>query len=239
MVERLATICARGGSKGVAGKNVRALGGKPLIAHAIEQARASGVFATVAVSSDSARILDIGREWGADLLVERPAEMADDKAPKLPAIRHCATAAEESAGHAFDVIVDLAVTSPLRAPEDIVGAVELLERTGAAIVLSASPARHSPYFAIVEVDDDGTVHYSKAPPTPLARRQDAPPCYALNGAVYAWTSRALFAGDDCVIGPHTRLYVMAEERSVDIDSELDFRLAELLMAGTVGSNPRR
>ena len=230
-MKRLATICARGGSKGVADKNIRLLAGKPLIAYTIEQARASGVVTTVAVDSDSDRILECGKEWGADLVIKRPADLADDFAPKLPAIRHCATAAEERTGHVFDTIIDLAVTSPLRTAEDIAGAVGMLERDGIANIVSATPARQSPYFAIVETDEAGTIRYSKAPPTPLVRRQDAPPCFDLNGAVYVWTRDALFADDDRVVGPETRLFVMPAERSLDIDTELDFRIAELLIAG--------
>jgi len=229
-MKRLATICARGGSKGVADKNIRLLAGKPLIAYTIEQARASGVVTTVAVDSDSDRILDCGKEWGADLMIKRPADLADDFAPKLPAIRHCATVAEERTGHVFDTIIDLAVTSPLRATEDIAGAVEMLERDGVSNIVSAAPARQSPYYAIVEIDETGRVSHSKSPPMPLVRRQDAPPCFDLNGAVYVWTRHALFAGDDRVLGPETRLFVMPVERSLDIDTELDFQLAELLMA---------
>ena len=229
-MKRLATICARGGSKGVADKNIRPLGGRPLIAHTIVQAREAGLFTCVAVSSDSHRILDCGKEWGADLVIKRPADLADDFAPKLPAIRHCATVAEERTGHVFDTIIDLAVTSPLRTTEDIAGAVEMLERDGVANIVSATPARQSPYYNIVEIDETGRVSHSKSPPTPLVRRQDAPPCFDLNGAVYVWTRHALFAADDRVLGPETRLFVMPAERSLDIDTELDFQLAELLMA---------
>ena len=87
-MKRLCTICARGGSKGVKGKNLRLLAGKPLIAHSIEQARQSGLFEAIGVSSDSNDILKTADEWGADYLVERPAEMASDTAGQLPAIRH-------------------------------------------------------------------------------------------------------------------------------------------------------
>jgi len=83
----------------------------------------------------------------------------------------------------------------------------------------------------VETDEAGTISYSKSPPTPLVRRQDAPPCFDLNGAVYVWTRRALFAGDDRIVGPESRLFIMPAERSLDIDTELDFRIAELLIAG--------
>src|SRR5579872_5457966 len=119
---RLCTICARGGSKGVPGKNIRELLGKPLIAHSLDQARACGLFYAIAVSSDSDEILDVAKRFGADVLVRRPEEMASDTAAKLPAIRHCVEGAEKALGRTFPVFVDLDATSPLRLPADISGA---------------------------------------------------------------------------------------------------------------------
>jgi len=228
-MRRLAVICARGGSKGVKGKNLRPLAGKPLIAHSILQARQSGVFAAVAVSSDSADILETARKWGADHVVQRPHELATDAAPKVPAIRHCAEAAERAAGIAFDVVVDLDATAPLRNLDDIRGVVKLLEDSGAANVVTGMKARRSPYFNLVERDGRGRVHLSKQPARPIARRQDAPECFDLNASVFAWTRQALFSGDDSALGNDTLLYEMPEERSIDIDSETDFRFAEFLM----------
>ena len=111
---RICTICARGGSKGVPGKNIRLLGGKPLIIWSIEQAHESKLFDMVAVSSDSQEILDIALSGGADLVVQRPNEMATDQASKLPAIRHCLLEAEKALGRECQALVDLAATSPLR-----------------------------------------------------------------------------------------------------------------------------
>ncbi len=227
-MRRLCTICARGGSKGVKDKNLRPLAGKPLIAHSIEQALDSEMFDAIALSSDSEAILEAGRRWGADHLIERPAELATDGAPKIPAIRHCAAVAEDETGHRFAVIVDLDATSPLRSLDDIRGAVALLEDSGAANVVSGAPARRSPYFNLVEVDGNGRVWLSKPPPAPLARRQDSPPCFDLNASVFAWTREALFLDNDFALGEDTRLFVMPEERSMDIDTETDFRLVEFL-----------
>lgn len=225
---RLCTICARGGSKGVPGKNIRPLAGRPLIAHSIAQAKASGLFAVVAVSSDAAAILDAARAAGADLLIERPPELASDTAGKLPAIRHCVEQAEHRSGQHFDTLVDLDATSPLRAPEDIAGAVALLEETGVASVITGSPARRSPYFNLVELRPDGSVGLSKPPPAEVLRRQDAPACFDMNASIYVWR-RDTFLAEPKVFYPDTRLYVMPEERSHDIDSELDFLFVELLM----------
>lgn len=228
-MSRLCTILARGGSKGLPGKNIRPLAGRPLIAHAIDQARRSGCFDVVAVSSDSAEILEVAGRFGADELVERPTAMADDHAPKVPAIRHCVEEVERRRGMRFDVVVDLAVTSPLRSPEDIRGAVAMLESTDAPNVLSGHVAASSPYYTIVELDD-GRVRLSKKTDKPLYRRQDAPVCYDLNGAVYAWRRSVLDADSPAVLLPETRLFVMPAERAVDIDGPLDFAFVEFLLA---------
>lgn len=133
---RFCTICARGGSKGVSGKNTRELEGKPLIAHTIEQAKKAGLFDAIGVSSDSEQILDAARRHGADILVRRPDELATDTSAKLPAIRHCLEAVEREAGKQCEVFADLDVTAPLRLPEDIVGAVRLLEDRNVSSVIT-------------------------------------------------------------------------------------------------------
>ena len=227
-MSRICTICARGGSKGVTNKNLRPLAGKPLIAHTIEQARSSGLFDLIAVSSDSPEILDSSRGHGADLAVVRPPELATDDAAKLPAIRHCVEQAEKSAGITFDVVVDLDATSPLRLAQDIRGAIELLETRGVSNVLTAAPARRSPYFNLVELGENGVVRLSKPPAKAIVRRQDSPQCFDMNASIYVWRRDALFE-HATVFAPDTLLFVMPEERSIDIDSELDFEIVELIM----------
>lgn len=226
-MKRICTICARGGSKGVKGKNVRMLAGKPLIAHSIEQAKASGLFDILAVSSDSNEILEVARKWGCDFLIKRPDELATDHAAKLPVIRHCVAEVERLSGREFDTFVDLDATSPLRLPADIVGAVSLLESSGIGNVLTGMPARRSPYFNLVEVDSIGVVHLSKPLSQSVVRRQDAPPCFDMNASIYVWRRPALFESEG-LFNPDTRLYIMPEERSIDIDSELDFYFVEYM-----------
>lgn len=227
-MSRVCTICVRGGSKGVMNKNIRELAGKPLIAHTLEQARSSRLFGVIAVSSDSPQILDTARRHGADLVVERPPELATDTAAKLPAIRHCVEQAEKFAGKRFDVVVDLDATSPLRLPEDIRGAVDLLETGGASNVITGAPARRSPYFNLVELGEDDVVQLSKPLAKPIVRRQDSPQCFDMNASIYVWRRDALF-DHATVFASDTRLFVMPEERSIDIDSELDFEIVEILM----------
>lgn len=225
---RLCTICARGGSKGVKNKNIRDLSGKPLIAHSIEQARASQLFDAIAVSSDSYEILEMARRYGADVLIERPAELATDDAAKLPVIQHCVTQTEKQLHRIFDILVDLDATSPLRIVEDIKGAIKLLEQSNASNVITAAPARRSPYFNLVEVDDYGVAFLSKTPTNPIIRRQDSPKCFDMNASIYIWRRQALF-DQPTLFSARTHLFLMPEERSIDIDTELDFEIVEMLI----------
>jgi CMP-N,N'-diacetyllegionaminic acid synthase len=231
---RLCTICARGGSKGVTGKNLLALAGRPLLAWSIEQAKATGLFAAVAVSSDSQEILDVATACGADLAIRRPDELATDTSPKIPAIRHALVEASRALEIEPDILVDLDATSPLRLPIDISGAVDLLESSGATSIITGAPARRSPYFNLVEERQDGTVTVAKTLAVPPVRRQDVPRTFDMNASIYVWRVRSFLAAP-AVFYPDTRLFVMPEERSIDIDSELDLRIVELLLRDRAGS----
>ncbi len=233
-MKSICTMCARGGSKGVVGKNARQLLGKPLLAWSIEQARQTGLFEAIAFSSDSDLLLETALKAGADIAVKRPDEMATDTAPKIPAIRHCLEQAIARTGITPDVFVDLDVTSPLRLPSDIAGAVEMLETTGARSVITGAPARRSPYFNLVEERADGSIGLSKSADPPIVRRQDAPRCFDMNASIYVWRV-APFLENPAVFYPDTQLFEMPEERSVDIDSDLDFTLVELLLRKRLAS----
>jgi CMP-N,N'-diacetyllegionaminic acid synthase len=232
MMKRLCSVCVRGGSKGVPNKNIRPLLEKPLLIHSLDQARQSGLFDCIVVSSDSNKILQLAEEWGVDHAIERPEELATDFAPKLPVIQHCFLTAETLSGMTFDTAVDLDATSPLRNQADLKGVVDLLESNDTATnVITGTPARRSPYFNLIELDESGRVHLSGKRQNidgTIVRRQDAPPCFDLNASIYAWWRDSLLKARH-VIQSSTRLYVMPGERSVDIDSELDFRWVEFLM----------
>jgi CMP-N,N'-diacetyllegionaminic acid synthase len=224
----ICTICARGGSKGVVGKNSRDLMGRPVLAWSIAQARETALFDAIAFSSDSDALLEAALTAGADIAVRRPDEMATDTAPKLPAIRHCLEQAIAHTGKTPEIFVDLDVTSPLRLASDITGAVNLLRQSGACNVITGAPARRSPYFNLVEQRADGSVGLSKSADAPIVRRQDAPRCFDMNASIYVWRVGP-FLQHPAVFYPDTHLFEMPEERSVDIDSDLDFALVELLL----------
>jgi N-acylneuraminate cytidylyltransferase/CMP-N,N'-diacetyllegionaminic acid synthase len=203
--------------------------GKPLIVHSIDQAKETGLFDAIAISSESEEILSIAEKSGDVHLIRRPADMANDTASKLPPIRHATQSVEESLGYVFDVIVDLDVTSPLRTIADIKGAVACLEDNNVTNVLTGAPARKNPYFNILERDSDGVVGLSKKlPGDRLERRQDTPECFDANAAVYVWRRNDFVSRPD-VFYKDTLLYEMPEERSHDIDTPLDFDFVEFLM----------
>ena len=220
----IATICARGGSRGVPGKNIRPLAGKPLIAHTIEQALAVDAIERVFVSTDSEEIADVARNHGAEVPFLRPAELATSEAGKLPVIRHLVDHVM-AAGINVRRIVDLDPTSPLRAVSDIEACLELLD-DGADAVITAYAADKNPYFNMVESLPGGGFGLCKQLGGAVLRRQDAPDVYSMNASIYVWWLDTLDKG---LFGAGTRLHVMPRERSVDIDSPLDFEIVELLM----------
>ncbi len=228
-MKRICTICARGGSKGIPNKNIRNLLGKPIIAYSILQAKSSGLFDSIAISSDSFQILAVAKEWGGNYLIKRPDELATDLSAKMPAIKHCVTETEKLNKCTYDVIVDLDATSPLRNIEDIQNAVSLLERSRVSNVITGTHARRSPYFNLVEVDENGVTKLSKPLKVPIVRRQDSPKCFDMNASIYVWYRRALFENDSIFLSD-TALYEMPEGRSIDIDSEFDFEFVSFLMS---------
>jgi CMP-N-acetylneuraminic acid synthetase len=220
----IATVCARGGSLGLPGKNIRPLLGKPLIVHSIEQARACRDIDAVYVSTDDPAIAEVARSAGAQVPFLRPAALASAEAPKLPVIRHLVAAIEQK-GVSAARIVDLDPTSPLRDVADIQACLRLLD-ADTDVVITGYEAEKNPYFNMVEYGADGYVQLVKRPPQPVAGRQAAPKVYAMNASIYVWHRSTL--EKDFWAG-RTRLYAMPRERSIDIDSELDFRIVELLM----------
>lgn len=221
----IATICARGGSSGLPGKNTRLLDGKPLIVHTIEHALQTPGVEHVFVSTDDETIASIARAAGAQVPFIRPAELATSTAPKLPAIRHL-VAGVEAMGIQVERVLDLDPTSPLRDLSDIRACLELL-MPDTGVVITGYPAEKNPYFNMVELDPRGHAGLCKSLPGGVFSRQQAPAVYAMNASVYVWWRHTLEHGiwDNAV-----RLHVMPRERSIDVDSLIDFELVELLMA---------
>ncbi|GIO12296.1 hypothetical protein J19TS2_18510 [Cohnella xylanilytica] len=216
----LAVIPARGGSKGVPYKNIRLLAGKPLIAWTIDSARASKYIDRCIVSTDDLRIANVSRECGGEVPFMRPSEFAGDDTPGIDPVLH---AIEQIPG--YDIVVLLQPTSPLRTREDIDGCLERFIETRASFCVSVSEAEQSPYW-MYTVNDEGRMESLLTGQTRYLTRQSLPTVYILNGAIYVAVPDVL-KQKRSFLHPDTTAYVMPSERSLDIDTEMDFALAEL------------
>jgi len=224
----LCTICARGGSKGVKNKNIKLLNGKPLIAYTIEQAKKSGLFEHVVISTDSNNIANVAKEYGAEVFFKRSPEMASDTAGKLDVVKDAFNRSEKYYHEVYDYHVDLDATAPLRETQDIINAFEQFLSDNNDNLITAMPSRRSPYFNLVEMDKTGKVYLSKTLDSQVVRRQDAPLSYDMNASIYIW-KRDVLLNNDSIFLENTGLYVMPEERSIDIDTLEDYKYVEFLM----------
>lgn len=220
----IAITLARGGSKGVPGKHTRILCGKPVIAWTIEEVLKSKLISDYAVSSDDDAILDIARQYGVRI-IKRPAELAQDTTPTLPALQH---AIDQYSN--VDYVVEVRATSPLKTIEDIDGITKLLIRSGAESAIGVTEMQdHHPARA-KWLDNNYLIHDFISEPMSGRRQDCVPRAYIRNGTVYALRMPVvkLFGHR------HSLGYVMPEERSVNIDTEIDFKLCELLMKERLG-----
>lgn len=212
----LTVIPARSGSKGLPGKNLRPLAGKPLVAHSIDVARACPFLSEVVVTSDSEEIGNVAKSHGA-IFVRRPDELAQDGTPMEPVLRHCLLAREHE-GQLFDAVLLLQPTSPLRTREDIEKAIELFSRGEVDTVLSAYAFHDYRYHV-----KDGVTHPQHQT---RGNRQEREEEYVENGAIYL--ARADLVREWKLFGDRLALSVMPVSRSVDIDTIEDLCLAEAL-----------
>jgi N-acylneuraminate cytidylyltransferase/CMP-N,N'-diacetyllegionaminic acid synthase len=225
----LATICCRGGSKGVPGKNIRLLKNKPLIAYTIEAASRSLHINSLIISTDDESIASIAKQYGAAVPFMRPADLATDTASKWPVFIHAVETYEKVSGETVDYLVDLDVTVPLKTAEDIDGAIELaLSDLTADVVITGYEPERNPYFNMMEVDEHGYAEIVKKGQRPIVRRQDAPKVYSLTPAAYVVKKSALYEYEHWSKA-RCKIYEIPRERAVDIDTEIDFKIVEFLM----------
>ena len=229
MAEVLVLIPARGGSKSVPRKNLREVGGKPLIVHAIDTARRCASVGRIVVSTDNAEIADAARRAGAEVPFLRPSDLGADDTPDLPVLEHALRELARNGYHPF-AVVWLRPTSPLRTPDDVDAAVELLRRTGADSVRSVCLTEHHPYWMKVLEDDRLRPLLPDRDDAAYPRRQLLPDVYRLNGAIEVIRCDRLAVRSGSMYGADVRGYVMPRERSIDVDDEADLDLLECLMA---------
>lgn len=221
----LAIIPARGLSKGVPRKNIKPLCGKPLIYYTIKEALKSELLNRIVVSTEDGEIAEIARKYGAKV-IERPIELAQDDTPSLPVFQHAINHLEMREGYYPRLIVVLQPTSPLRRVEDIDAAIRKLLETGCDSVVSVSEVE-CPLQWMYTLEGDRLKPVIEGGEK-ITQRQDAPQVYRLNGAVYV-SYRDIIMKQNRVMGEDSRAFVMPPERSIDIDTEFDFKLAEILL----------
>lgn len=226
----LGLIPARGGSKGIPGKNVRLLGGKPLLAWTAEAALASRRLSRVVLSTDDEEIAETGRRYGLETPFLRPAELARDDTPTLPVVRHALEVLEraEPAGHRFDAVCLLQPTSPFRRAADVDGCIALLEERGLDAVVSVLPVppEHNPHWVYFE--DGGLLRLATGEEQPIPRRQELPPAFHRDGSIYVTRRDILMAGS--LYGRRLGGYGMPDAgRSVNLDTPADWERAERLL----------
>jgi CMP-N,N'-diacetyllegionaminic acid synthase len=227
---RLATICCRGGSKGVPGKNIRLLHGKPLIAYTIETAKACKLIDDVIVSTDDEQIAAVAKQFGAKVPFIRPAEFATDGASKWPVFTHALETYEAQFEVTVDYLVDIDVTVPLKSAEDIDGAIQMaLDNPATDVVITGYEPDKNPFFNMMQITEDGYAEIVKKHNKPIVRRQDAPKVYGLSGAAFVVKRSALYQFEHWSTAV-CKIYPMPKERALDIDNEIDFKIIEFLMA---------
>lgn len=225
----IAVICARGRSKGVPQKNIRLLGGKSLITYTLEQAKKFAYADRVIVSTDDEEIKSVAEKSGIEIPFLRPEELATDEVSVIPAIIHAVQMAEGYWKEKYDIVINLSPTGPLRTVLDIELTLKMLVDTpGTDVVFSVSKSHDNPYFNMVETDGRGYFNISKKSKKSIVRRQNVPEVYAMNGSIYGIWKRILFA-EKSFFTKKTRVYIMPRERSIDIDNNIDFELAEFFM----------
>lgn len=224
----VALICARGGSRGLPGKNIRPLAGQPLIVWAINHARAVEGIDRVIVSTDSGEIAAVARKAGAEVPFIRPAELARDDSPEWLVWRHALNYLKEASGAYPDALMVVPTTAPLRNIADLKRCLDEFEKGEADIVITLTDAHRSPYFNMVRVLPDGAVSLVIPPAGLITRRQDAPVVYDMTTVAYVARPEFVMTRNGVFEGRVRHVHI-PPERALDVDTLLDFRIAECLI----------
>ncbi|WP_294620122.1 acylneuraminate cytidylyltransferase family protein [uncultured Bacteroides sp.] len=228
----LVTICARGGSKGIPGKNIKLLNGKPLIGYTIDIAKrfaADMDNAVVALSTDSDEIIRIASDYGLQSDYKRPGYLANDTCGKIDVIKDILLYSEERKGCLFDYVLDLDVTSPLRTLEDLKEAFKQIQADENAVdIFSVSEPGRNPYFNQVERKANGYYAQVKNLADNVLSRQTAPKVYDLNASFYFYKRRFFDLGYNCAITDRSLIYLV-DHICFDLDHPIDFEVISFLL----------
>ena len=225
-LKTVAFIFARGGSKGLPGKNVKPLNGKPLLQYSIETAKKVANISDIFVSTDCPTIAAVAQQNGVKVII-RPAELATDTSPEWLSWRHAIDYVTEQFG-SFDRFVSLPATSPLRNEHDVIAAIDKLESTGADICISVTPANRSPYFNMVKFNNEELVEIVIKPDGAVSRRQDAPAVFDITTVVYV-AAVPFIQQQSSIFAGKVVATIVPKNRAVDIDDIYDFMFAEAVL----------
>ncbi len=236
-MKTLCVISARGGSRGLPGKNIRPLLDKPLIVWSIEQALGTPEIDRVVVSTDSEEIAQVARAAGAETPFVRPNHLSTSEAGKFEVFKHALQSCEDHYGEQYEFYLDLDCTNPLREISDISACISKyreLRGKGVDGVFTVCNARKNPYFNLLEPDCSGALKVSKKLSSTVVRRQDAPPVYEHVASIYVLAPEYIRTASYLLDG-HTVGYDIGSEKSLDVDSDFDFFLIEYLMKQKPGN----
>jgi CMP-N,N'-diacetyllegionaminic acid synthase len=226
----LGLTLARGGSKSVPRKNIRPINGIPLIAYTIGEALRSRFLTRFIVSTDDAEIQEVAIRYGAEAPFLRPAEFSTDAASSVSAMQHAVAWAEKQEGVRYDYVIEMMCTNPMKTVEDIDACIEKLVKTGADSVIAVHRLEDHHPIRIKKIVDDRIVDFC-LPEKPETRRQDLKPhAYIRSGSIYALKRDHLMVEGRRYGSVESRPYILPEERAVNVDTELDFLIAEHLLA---------
>ena len=225
--DAVAFIFARGGSKGLPGKNIKMFAGKPLIAWAIEHAHEAQGIRRVIVSTDSKEIATIATRYGAEVPFMRPSHLAKDDSPEWLSWRHALEFIRDDEGSFPSAMVSVPVTAPLRQPIDIERCLELFSKGDADVVITVTDAHRNPYFNMVTMKSNGSIGLVLPPTSGISRRQDAPEVFDMTTVAYV-ANPAFVMTHESVFAGSVKAVRVPIERSIDIDTLLDFEMAEFL-----------
>ena len=220
-----AFIFARGGSKGLPNKNILNMRGKPLIGYSIEMAKSIDKIDDVFVSTDSDKIAEIGKGFGAKI-IKRPKDLALDSSPEIDAWKHAIDHLHDK-GHSFDKFISLPATAPLRSKEDVISCIKLLDGN-TDVVLAITESQRNPYFNLVKINSEGYTELFSKPASVISRRQDSPKVFDLTTVCYVSKCEYILKVNSIFEG-RVRSHEIPKIRSIDIDDEVDFKIANFIM----------
>lgn len=225
----LGITLARGGSKSVPKKNIKPICGKPLIAYTISEALKSKYITRYIISTDDKEISEIAQQFGAEVPFLRPSKLATDTASSATAIKHAIDFVEKQEGSQYDFVIELMCTNPLKTVEDIDGSIKKLIETGADSVIAVHKLEDHHPVRIKKIVNDRIIDFC-LPENPETRRQDLKPdAYIRSGSIYALKRDELMVHNRRYGTRESRPYILPPDRSVNVDTEIDFLIAEKLI----------